>query len=160
MIEQDAVVLSVTSAIAEVEVQRSSGCGSCSARAGCGVSLLDRVLGRRAQTMLVRDELGVHPGEAVIVGMPEGALLQAAVAAYLVPLVGLLGGALLGELWLGGADVRSAIPLITGGIGLVFGLAVTRVVGRRLGADPRWRAVLLRRRAAPAAVAVRLPDPG
>lgn len=159
MIEEQAIVTSVETGFAEVEIQRRSSCSGCSARDGCGVSLLDRILGRRPQRLLVANALGVRPGDAVVIGVPEGALLKAAVAAYLVPLGGLIGGGLLGEAlslrWdLGFAD---ALPLLGAVAGLGLGLLITRHYSRRLAADPRWRAVLVRR-ATSAAVPVPFPS--
>ena len=145
MIEEQAIVISSEAGIAEVEIVRRSTCGACSARSGCGVSLLDRVLGRRPQRMLLADKLSVRPGDEVMVGIPEAALLKAAVAAYMVPLVGLLGGAIAGDLVWGGAAAGQGLPLLTGAVGFAAGLLGTRLYSRRLAADPRWRAVLLRR---------------
>lgn len=145
MIEEQAIVVSSEAGIAEVEIVRRSTCGACSARSGCGVSLLDRVLGRRPQRLLLVDKLGVGAGEEVMIGIPEGALLKAAVAAYVVPLVGLLGGAMAGDLMLHEGTIGQGLPLLTGAFGFVGGLLATRLYSRRLAADPRWRAVLLRR---------------
>jgi len=157
MIEENAVVISSEAGIVEVEIRRRSSCNACSARTGCGVSLLDRVLGRRPQRLVAANKLGVSEGDEVVVGMPEGALLKAAVAAYLVPLLGLLGGAIAGDLMLGEASASQTLPLLTGLGGLMLGFLMTRVYSRRLAADPRWRAVLLRR--ASQSLSVGLPEP-
>lgn len=156
MIEENAVVISSEAGIVEVEVRRRSSCNACSARAGCGVSLLDRVLGRRPQRLLAANKLGVSEGDEVVVGLPEGLLLKAAVAAYLVPLLGLLGGAIVGDLLIGAERGGETLPLITGLVGLMLGFLVTRLYSRRLAADPRWRAVLLRR--ASNGLSVALPE--
>lgn len=145
MIEQNAIVVSNEAGIAEVEIIRQSSCSACSAQSGCGVSLLDRVLGRRPQRLVLTNAIDVRPGEEVVVGIPEGALLKAAVAAYLVPLLGLLAGAIVGKELLGGNSPADASPLIFGLGGLALGLLATRVYSRKLAADPRWQAVLLRR---------------
>ncbi len=145
MIEEQAIVVSSEAGIAEVEIVRRSTCGACSARSGCGVSLLDRVLGRRPQRLLLVDKLSVRPGDEVIVGIPEGALLKAAVAAYMVPLIGLLAGAIGGDLLRVDGSSGQSLPLLTGAVGFSVALLVTRLYSRRLAADPRWRAVLLRR---------------
>jgi sigma-E factor negative regulatory protein RseC len=145
VIEQNAIVISNEAGIAEVEVVRQSSCHGCSAQSACGVSLLDRVLGRRPQRLVLTDALDVRPGEEVVVGVPEGALLKAAVVAYMIPLLGLLGGALAGEQLVAGASPSQSLPLLAGIGGLALGLAVTRLYSRRLASDPRWRAVLLRR---------------
>ena len=162
MIEQSAIVVSTEAGIAEVEVMRRSTCGACSSQAACGVSLLDRVLGRRPQRLIVGNRLGVRAGDGVVVGVPETALLKAAVAAYLMPLVGLLGGAMLAQsaaasLWpAAGAD---ASALLGGALGFAGALALLRSYSHRLAADPRYRATLLRRELPAAPVEVGLPGP-
>jgi sigma-E factor negative regulatory protein RseC len=145
MIEEQGIVVAIEAGIAEVEIIRRSTCGACSARSGCGVSLLDRVLGRRPQRLLLVDKLKVSPGDEVIVGIPEGALLKAAVVAYMIPLLGLLVGAIIGDLPSLSGAMDQGLPLLTGAIGFAAGLIVTRLYSRRLAIDPRWRAVLLRR---------------
>ncbi|MEA1051696.1 SoxR reducing system RseC family protein [Lamprobacter modestohalophilus] len=145
MIEEQGIVVAIEAGIAEVEIVRRSTCGACSARSGCGVSLLDRVLGRRPQRLLLADKLKVRPGDEVIVGIPEGALLKAAVVAYMVPLFGLLAGAILGDLPRLDGALDQGLPLLTGALGFGAGLLVTHLYSRRLAVDPRWRAVLLRR---------------
>jgi sigma-E factor negative regulatory protein RseC len=145
MIEEHAIVTSTEAGIAEVEIMRRSSCNACNARSGCGVSLLDRVLGRRPQRLLLANRIAARVGEEVIIGMPEAALLKAALAAYMVPLAGLLAGAIAGDLMLTDRSADQWIPLLTGGLGFVVGLLGTRFYSRRLAADPRWRAVLLRR---------------
>lgn len=163
MIEETATVVSSEAGIAELEVARRATCGACSSSAACGVSLLDRVLGRRPQRLVVTNTLGVRVGETVVVGVPDGALLKAAVAAYLMPLVGLLAGAIMAQglaaSWLPalGGD---AAGLAGGALGFAGALLLVRGYSRRLAADPRYRATLLRREASAAPVPVGLPGRG
>ncbi|MFP4601833.1 MAG: SoxR reducing system RseC family protein [Halochromatium sp.] len=145
MIEEHAIVTSTEAGIAEVEIMRRSTCNACNARSGCGVSLLDRVLGRRPQRLLLANRIAARTGDEVIVGMPEAALLKAALAAYMLPLAGLLAGAIAGDLMLAERSADQGLPLLTGALGFAGALLGTRLYSRRLAADPRWRAVLLRR---------------
>ncbi|MBK1705737.1 SoxR reducing system RseC family protein [Halochromatium glycolicum] len=145
MIEENAVVVAAEAGIIEVEIHRRASCNACSARSGCGVSLLDRVLGRRPQRLVLANKLDARVGDEVVIGIPEGALLKAAVAAYMLPLLGLLSGGIIGDLLVNDASVGEALPLLGGLIGLGIGLLGTRFYSRRLAADPQWRAVLLRR---------------
>lgn len=145
MIEEHAIVTSVEAGIAEVEIMRRSTCNACNARSGCGVSLLDQVLGRRPQRLLLTNKIAARAGDEVIIGMPEAALLKAALAAYMLPLAGLLTGAIVGDLMLAEQTAGQEVPLLTGALGFVVGLLGTRLYSRRLAADPRWRAQLLRR---------------
>lgn len=145
MIEENAVVIAAEAGIIEVEIHRRTSCNACSARSGCGVSLLDRVLGRRPQRLVLANQLDAGVGDEVVIGIPEGALLKAAVAAYMLPLLGLLSGGIMGDLLIDETSIGEALPLLTGLTGLGAGLLGTRLYSRRLATDPRWRAVLLRR---------------
>lgn len=162
MIEENAIVISTEAGIAEVEVVRRPTCGACSSSAACGVSLLDRLLGRRPQRLIVGNGLDARVGETVIVGVPEGALLKAALAAYLMPLLGLLAGAVLaqaiGQHWtpMLAGDTGA---LIGGAFGFTIALLVLRRYSRRLAADRRYRARLLRRQAPATGVDVAFPKP-
>jgi sigma-E factor negative regulatory protein RseC len=152
VIEEQGNVLRTAGGVAFVAAVRRSACGSCSVAGGCGTSLLDRFLGRRPSHLVVANTLGVEAGDAVIVGVPEDALLRAAAAAYLGPLAGLIGGAVAGQQWSG--VVPGELASILGGLlGFVVALCLVADYSRRLAADPRFRPVLLRR-ALPASVPV------
>jgi len=162
MIEESAVVIACEAGIAEVEVVRRSTCGACSSNAACGVSLLDRLLGRRPQHLVVGNKIGAAVGEMVVVGIPEGALLMAAVAAYLMPLLGLLAGALLGQTLAqqtGVAVTADVAGLAGGAVGFGLSLWGLRIYSRRLARDARYRAILLRRADRASPVDVALPKP-
>lgn len=95
----------------------------------------------------MEDTIGLRAGDEVVVGVPEEALVISAFVAYMVPLLGLIGAALLGT-----ALAERLAPASVEGWGLVFGivglalsLLWVRARSRRLGADPRWRTRLLRR---------------
>jgi sigma-E factor negative regulatory protein RseC len=133
--------------MAEVQALRRGACGGCGARDACGTSLLDRFLGRRAMRLSVINGINARVGEQVIIGVPEEALLRAAAAAYLAPLVGLIVGAIgAHEL----AGVSGLMPpegasLLGALIGFLLVFRWLQGYSARLAADPRYRAVLLRR---------------
>lgn len=147
MIEEIAVVTALHGATAEVEPQRRATCDHCGVKGSCGTSLIDRFLGRRPLRLNVQNAIGARVGERVLIGVADAVLLRAAVAAYLVPLLGLiLGAALTLELahrwhW-PGADPWS---LAGGLIGFALALRWTGGYSRRLRADPRYRPTLLGR---------------
>ncbi len=99
MIEQPARVIAADADWVEIEAQRQTGCSGCSAQTGCGVSLLDRVLGRRPLRLRLPNAINAQPGDKVLLGIADDELLKAAVIAYLLPLLGLLVGAMIGA-WL------------------------------------------------------------
>jgi sigma-E factor negative regulatory protein RseC len=147
MIEEKGYVVGTAKGLAVVEAVRRSTCGQCSASGGCGTSLLDRFLGRRPLRLEVENSLGVVDGETVVVGVPEAALLRAAAAAYLGPLLGLIGGAMIGRHWplIGPSGATELASILGGAAGLFLALHLVARYSRRLASDSRFRPVLLRR---------------
>ena len=143
MIEERAVVTEVGPGYAWVEIQRQSVCGSCTASAGCGTATLAKAWGRRTLRTRVLSELAVQPGDAVMVGLAEGALLRGALLAYLLPLALLLAGAVLGKAAFAGAGEEPVI--LCAALGLGLGFLATRVLARRWQDDQDFQPVVLRR---------------
>jgi positive regulator of sigma E activity len=96
MIEERAEVVACEGRFAWVQTQRASTCGSCAANKGCGTATLAKVLGQRRTRVRVLNDARAVAGEQVVIGLSEQALVRGALAVYLVPLLGLLGGALFG----------------------------------------------------------------
>lgn len=110
-----------------VEVFQASSCGQCAARSGCGQGALNRWFGRRGSHRLrVLCEVGqadlLVVGQWVEIGLAEGVLLQASLAAYLLPLLGLIGfAAAFNTRWPG-----DAAALLGGLLGFFVGLYALR----------------------------------
>jgi sigma-E factor negative regulatory protein RseC len=160
MIEETGTVIAARGDLAEVECQRRSTCGACAANGACGTSLLERHFGRRQILLTVHNPMGARPGDQVVVGVPEDALRTASVAAYLVPLLAMLAGALAGagagESW---PQSAALLEVLGGAAGLAAGLGWLARFSRARGRDPRYRAVILRRSLGVAAVTLDLPTP-
>lgn len=145
MIEQSAEVVALEQDYAWVETRRQSSCGSCAAK-GCGTGALAQVLGGRPLRLRVRNAASAAVGDRVVLGLEESALVRGSVALYLVPLLALLGGALLGEGWAASIGlVPDLSALLFGAGGFALGMAWTRAFGRRAARDSRYQAVMLRR---------------
>ena len=96
MIETPARITRVEGDSAWVVSAAPASCGACAGR-GCGSSVFARVLHPDEPEYRVDNPIGAQAGEAVVVGLPDGALLGAAISGYLVPLLLLLAGAALGQ---------------------------------------------------------------
>ena len=147
MIEEPARVLSCDCGEALVQTEQRSACGGCSARAGCGTSLLAQVFGHKPARLHVANPIAAKPGERVIVGLSERGLVRASALLYLLPLAGMLLGALGGELsvqrlGLGGGESMS---ILGGVLGLTSGLGLARNFSRSARTNELTRAVILRR---------------
>lgn len=101
LIERGHVVALDADAIWVDPVARGA-CGHCSLRSGCGQHLLARLFRQGSWLRLeVDSELlaTIDVGQQVEVGVQANAVLKAALAAYLLPVLGLLLGALVGWQW-------------------------------------------------------------
>lgn len=160
MIEEEGVVLGLEGDLALVQTERRTTCGGCTASGTCGTSLLDRLLGRRPVILRARNRAGAGPGDHVSVGVEESALVRAAVVAYLVPVLSLIAGALLGQALARGWGTSSDVPALLGGI-VAFALALfhlRRYSGALEGASDRQPVVLRRLAARGASCTVPLPE--
>jgi sigma-E factor negative regulatory protein RseC len=145
VIEETAHVIQSEGEYAWVETERRSSCGSCSANKGCGTGALSKILGRRTQRLKVLNPVGAKPGDEVILGIREQALLLGSFAVYIVPLLAMLAGGLLGELLAPQWGVASEGPsLLLGLLGLVAGFLWLKRYNRRLARDQRFMASILR----------------
>jgi sigma-E factor negative regulatory protein RseC len=98
MIETPARVVRVEGATAWVRVESPASCGACGGK-GCGSSLYARLLHPREPEYPVANPIAAEAGEAVVVGIEDGAVLRGVAKAYGLPLLLLLAGALLGARW-------------------------------------------------------------
>jgi sigma-E factor negative regulatory protein RseC len=96
LIESPARVTRIDGDAAWVISEAPSSCGACAGK-GCGSSVFNRLWHPDTPEFHVVNPIHAQPGEAVVVGLPDGALLQASAAAYLVPLLALLAGAAIGH---------------------------------------------------------------
>ncbi len=151
LIEGFARVVAVDDGRAWLEPEETTSCGTCHSAGLCSIGKNGGNAGRlAAKRFPLPGELGLRVGERVVVGISEGALLRGAATAYLLPLVILLAGGILGQ-ELYGTDSMAA----TGAVGgLVLGLGLARVVANQLSARGVLTPRFLHRAYAPASEAV------
>jgi sigma-E factor negative regulatory protein RseC len=135
MIEETGTVVACAGSFARVATQRRSACGGCVAQGACGTSLLERALGRAPVQVHALNQVRAVVGDRVVVGVSEQGLLAGAVALYLVPLLGLIGGLVLGasvaQILMAGAVLSRVDPdlLALAGAAIGFSLALSWLRG-------------------------------
>jgi sigma-E factor negative regulatory protein RseC len=141
VIEERGRVLSVEAGAVWVETVRTSTCGSCAAKAGCGQALLSRV-GSGAKRGFIRalTDRQWQIGDEVFIGIPEDAVVRGALWVYMVPLLGLFASALLAQ----AAGVAEPGMIGAALLGLAAGFAVVRWHGQRAQRDPQMMPQVLR----------------
>lgn len=147
MIEETALVVECNGAQAWVETQRSPTCSGCAANKGCGTGALSKVLGRKTVRLRVLNRIDAKPGEEVVVGLNEGALVRGSIAVYILPLLCLFLFALLGQSLAAQLKFDSTQPLsiLLGGVGLALGMLWVRRFSMKISQNPRYQPVILRR---------------
>jgi sigma-E factor negative regulatory protein RseC len=130
MIRHSGTVVAVEGDHAWIECRRGGACAVCPGRHACEIALFSSPSRHR-----LRARTGGQAcilGAEVVIGIPPGALVRAAVLAYGLPLAGLLTGTALGAL--AGTALSPAGALL----GLVAGIAAaTRAGRRRMPDSPR-----------------------
>lgn len=142
MIEQRAVVTESGDQYAWLEIRRQSACSGCQTSDGCGAAALTKLWGHKPMRVRVTTDASLRPGDEVWVGLAEGALVRGALLVYLLPLVLLFAGALLGQAAF--AATGEELVVLCGVLGLVLGLLMVRILSRRWQDDARYQPVILR----------------
>ncbi len=146
MLEEQGVVLSVSGDTAEVVAEAKSTCGSCAAKNACGTSLLANLFPQRKRTFRASNPVAAQVGDRVLIGLDESVLQTASLLVYVVPLLGLIGGAMAGT-WLASAlmpEIAEAVSIGVGIAGFSLALLVVRKTSSRLSAHSRYQARVLR----------------
>lgn len=95
MIEQQGQAVDVSAGRVRVRVGGKSGCSACDAGKGCGAGVFGRLLNRQPVYLEFDNSVNAEPGQAVVLGLPEGLFLRLLSRFYLYPLLsGLLGAVL------------------------------------------------------------------
>jgi sigma-E factor negative regulatory protein RseC len=144
MMQTNAVVIRLDGKNALVESIQSGGCGNCDSENGCSSSKLSQIFRSKPRRFSVRNECNAQPGSLVQISLQEGVLLHSAILMYILPLVIMLSGALLGAQWpdnMSDSDVYSAI----GGLaGLISGFLLVRFMTLRGKFNMSAQSILLK----------------
>lgn len=95
MITESAIVTRCDGKRVELELQRASSCGQCELSKGCGTGALGRLLGHRGKPILIETGHDLKPGDTLLLGLSESALVKASLAIYGLPLLGMVCAGLL-----------------------------------------------------------------
>ena len=113
-----------------VETIRRSTCGACKAQKGCGHGLVNRIAdGKRGYIRALPGSRSLEHyniGDHVLISIPEEVILRGSFIAYLLPLIAMLAGAVIGGTPLAGGKatvfgaILGSILLTAVAIGLVY----------------------------------------
>lgn len=107
-----------------VQIEAPSSCGACAGR-GCGSSVYARIWHQTPPSYRLQNRIDAQAGDAVVIGLPAGALWRATLWGYALPLLLALVGAGALTHWGDAAALAGALT------GLALGAWAMHRVGRR-----------------------------
>lgn len=129
MIEEKARVIAIEKGQLVLEAQTRATCSSCAARQGCGTSVLSRWVGRKFTRFQVPNTVDARVGDEVVVGLAEDAMLRGSVLVYLLPLLAMIGLALLADNLIStDAAARDLLVIFAAVAGFVLMLVLSRLL--------------------------------
>jgi sigma-E factor negative regulatory protein RseC len=146
MNKEEGIVQEVRGEKALVLTDRHTMCGQCVAKGYChmlggGKEMLSEARnGGKEMLSEARNPIGAQPGDMVMVGIPEGSLTRASLVIYMVPAIGLVGGATLGYYLskLYGHD-QNVSTLIGSLAGLGLAMIAVRLLSNTLSKKPSYQ---------------------
>lgn len=146
MIEETAKVVRVEGEYAFVETEQRASCGSCQSQGSCSTTVLAGLFKRRYNHLKVTNTISAKPGEQVVIGVQEQALLKISFLAYLLPIFSMILTAILAQSVVDNFTVSSGeLPQVVGGLlGLLGGFFLLKLIAHKKRHDPGYQAVILR----------------
>jgi len=135
MNEERGIVKEVRGEKALVVTDRQSMCGQCVARGYC------HMLGGGKEMMAeALNPIGAKPGDTVKIGIPSGTVAKASFVVYMIPAMGLVGGAITGYFLGNSSGMDYNFTTLVGCVaGLGISLTVVRFLSNLLGGRPPYR---------------------
>lgn len=126
MLFECATITSISSTHLTLQSARGSACERCARGKGCGGGVIGKLVFRR-QPVLELDLPGLADyavGQRVELSVPAQRVMKLAALVYLIPLAGVLIGALCGH-WLLGSDAAAIVTSIAGFVASIWVLRKT-----------------------------------
>lgn len=140
MIEEEGVVKEVRGEKALVLTDRKAQCGQCTARGFC-----EMLGGGKEMLSEALNPIGAKAEDAVKIGIPSGTVTKASMVVYMIPAVGIVGGASLGycigKLYSLHLDLSTLIGSLAGiGVSMIF----VRILSSALGKRPSYQLEIIK----------------
>jgi len=140
MNEEVGTVREVRGEKALVVTDRQSMCGQCTAKGYCHM-----LGGGKEMIAEALNPIGAKPGDTVKIGIPAGTVAKASFVVYMIPAIGLVGGAALGYVTGTSSGVDYNLATLVGCCaGLGISLIVVRLLSNTLGERPSYRPEIIK----------------
>lgn len=123
-----------------VVTDRQSMCGQCVAKGYCHM-----LGGGKEMIAEALNPIGAKPGDTVRIGIPAGTVAKASFVVYMIPAIGLVGGAALGYVTGTSSGMDYNLATLVGSLaGLGISLIVVRLLSNTLGERSSYRPEIIK----------------
>jgi sigma-E factor negative regulatory protein RseC len=130
MLETRAIIVLTEGKYAQVQVSQTDGCDQCNGK-GCGTGKLSQLFCSKPRQFQVDNPINASIGDQVIISVAEGAVLRGIGLVYLLPLILLLMGAVIGNSLAVQAEQRDSYSAVCALLGLVAGFVIAKWISSR-----------------------------
>ena len=125
---------------AEVVIQRRDACGDC----GAGYCCMP-FAGRSKMLVKALNRVGANQGDRVLIDLASGNVIQSAAILCMIPVLGLIFGAVIGSTLAPGWPFKGTDPsMFFTFLGLALGLLVTVLISRHLSKKRQFTSIITR----------------
>ncbi|CAH0534369.1 Protein RseC [Vibrio stylophorae] len=147
MLKAIATVVAIQGRRITLQSAQQSSCGHCQHQSHCATGVVSKAIGGKVHQWQLESELSLQVGQQVELGLTERSLLHAAALVYLLPILGLFVGAIVGQ-WLFAHELAA----IAGGLLVALGsLWLSRRLAQRWQQQLHYQPQILRILSQPAA---------
>ena len=130
MLETRAVIVRTEGQYAFVRASQASGCERCDGK-GCGAGKLSQMFCSTPRQFQVENPIEAVVGEEVVISVAEGSILRGIGLIYLLPLLLLVTGAMLGGHWAKLPAQSDGYAAAGALLGLAAGFAAAKLISSR-----------------------------
>jgi sigma-E factor negative regulatory protein RseC len=130
MLETRAIVMQVKGQSALVKANQGNGCEQCNGK-GCGTGKLSQMFCSKPRLFQVDNSIGANVGDEVVISVADGAVLRGIGLVYLLPLLLLVMGAILGSIGVEQPQQRDGYAAVGSLCGLIAGFVVAKLISLR-----------------------------
>ncbi|QDJ13429.1 hypothetical protein CEP45_05980 [Mergibacter septicus] len=116
MMIENATVIDYQNGIATVKCQSKTSCGHCQAKANCGASVLSelgQLTGKvEEHHFTITSSIPLTPGQKILVGLDEKALIHSVLLVYILPLITLLTTAIITSFFTTNESIIALLTLV------------------------------------------------
>jgi sigma-E factor negative regulatory protein RseC len=128
-----------------VTCEQQTSCSHCSSQKSCGTGIVSKAVGNKSHAWRFHTEEQVQPGQIIEIGLPEKNLIQFASIVYILPILALITGAVVGQSLVspvfGGGE---GWTILLSGLFMAAGVWLARRLSTKLQSKSEQVVILLR----------------